>query len=72
MTTEMYIRLGYYSGLASRHLGDTSYEERFRFNAEVLTDKLYWRTVSEIQQRLVAGKFIAADEDPFEREIRSI
>ena len=65
----MYLRHGYYCGLAAKHLGDNSYMERWyavRDRGEVLTEEDYFRESAEIQERLAAAGIIRADEDPFD------
>ena len=69
LSSEQYIRFGFYVGAAGLWLGDSSYEKRWRGKVEELTEELYWEIVSEIQQRLVAAGKCRADEDIFETSL---
>ena len=66
ITAGMAERLGCYSALAARHLGDDSYALRFLGRVHEITEEQYWTACAEIQRRLLEGKYIGPDEDPFE------
>jgi hypothetical protein len=69
MTREqMFLRFGFYCGLAHRELGDISYAERWIGRAHLLTIEDYMRETGEISQRLTAAGFIRPDEDPWESQ----
>lgn len=62
---EMPVRMGLYSGLASRVLKDDSYAARWLGRAHELTEEDYIEATHEIQSRLVKAGFIGPDEDPY-------
>lgn len=69
---EMYIRAGFYVGLAVRDLNDPSYWHRWAGNAQNLTPVEYAQMASEIHARLLAAGKIRPDEDPVEELLREL
>lgn len=62
---QMLLRAGFYMGLAQRYLNDSSFADRWMGRAGEMTEADYMQETAEIQSRLVAGGFIAPDEDPY-------
>jgi len=64
--SEMAARIGFYAGMIYHHFGDMSDAQRWLGNAEQLTEEAYMEHAHQMQERLRAGGFIRADEDPWE------
>jgi hypothetical protein len=68
--TEIMLRLGYYCGLISLELGDSSYAERSLGRAHLISDEEGIAILVEVQAKLVAAGALEPEEDPFTKTIK--